>query len=102
MSVSWIMALMLPVAGAAGWLSARFSQEIRSSLAILSACRGLDAGDVRHDSPDIRPGLEGDDGMPGVRSRRDWPFLIDLANRVASLIRCGQDCPFSVKVSDPD
>ena len=38
----------------------------------------------------------------GVRSRRDWPFLIDLANQVASLIRCGQDCPFSVKVSDPD
>ena len=40
--------------------------------------------------------------MPAVRSRRDWPFLIDLANQVASLIRCGQDCPFSVKVSDPD
>ena len=38
----------------------------------------------------------------GVRSRRDWPFLIDLANQVASLIRCGQDCPLSVKVSDPD
>jgi hypothetical protein len=34
----------------------------------------------------------------GVRSRRDWPFLIDLASQVASLIRCGRDCPFSLKV----
>src|SRR6516225_6683434 len=40
--------------------------------------------------------------QPAVRSRRDWPFLIDLASQLASLIRCGQDCPFSVKVSDPD
>ncbi len=40
--------------------------------------------------------------VAAVRSRRDWPFLIDLANQVASLIRCGQDCPFSVKVSDPE
>ncbi len=41
-------------------------------------------------------------GQQGVRSLPDWPFLIDLANQVASLIRCGQDCPLSVKVSDPD
>jgi len=25
------------------------------------------------------------------RSQRDWPFLIDLANQVASLTRCGQE-----------
>jgi hypothetical protein len=32
--------------------------------------------------------------QPSVRSRRDWPFLIDLANQVSSLIRSGQDWPF--------
>ena len=40
MSVSWIMALALPVAGATGWLSARFFLDFRSSLAFPSACRG--------------------------------------------------------------
>jgi transposase len=68
MSVSWIMALALPVAWATGWLSAGFSRRFRSSLAILSACRGLGVGDVRQDSPDIRPRLEGDD-VPGKQPR---------------------------------
>ena len=25
-----------------------------------------------------------------VRSQRDWPFLVDLANQMASIMRCGQ------------
>ena len=42
-------------------------------MAILSACRGLHAGDVRHDFPDIRPCLERDDDVPGKQPRDARP-----------------------------
>jgi transposase len=73
MSVSWIVSLALPVAWVAGWLSAGFIRGFRSSLAILSACRGLGAGDVRHDPGDIRRRLEGDDDVPGKQPRDARP-----------------------------
>ena len=56
----------------------------------------------RHNPADTHDRIPLTDPAAAVRSLPDWPFLIDLANQVASLIRCGQDCPLSVKVSDPD
>jgi hypothetical protein len=73
MSVSWIMALALLVAWAAGWLSAGVTRRFSSSLAVFPACRGLGVGDPRQDSPDIRPRLEGDDDVPGKQPRDARP-----------------------------
>jgi hypothetical protein len=49
-------------------------------------------------TPQLVERITGLDAAGAVRSQRDWPFLIDLASQVASLIRCGQDCPVSVDV----
>ena len=73
MSVSGIMTLALAAVWAAGWLSARVPLNFRRCLAIFPACRGLGAGDVRQDSPDIRPRLEGDDDVPGKQPRDARP-----------------------------
>jgi transposase len=85
MSVSWIMALILVAACAAGWILCLASRTIGSSVVLFPACRLPDRDNLRQNSSDTPARPEGDDAMPGSngRSRPQRPDRKEAALRAS-------------------